>query len=229
MIKLFGREVKGVIFDLDGTLLDSMWVWDKVDNDFLAENGIVLTSDYTEAVKQMHFKEASLYTKTRYNLNMTTEAIQQRWIEMVEKEYAQDIFLKPYAYDLIKYLLSKDVKIGYATTLFAKMAVPCLKNNKVDSDSLGYNCPLTTIEEVDRGKGFPDIYLLSAQKMGVSPDNCIVFEDIPLAIEGAIAGGFDFCGVYDKYSNAHTNFKSLCTNYIGDFKELLDMISNTEK
>lgn len=224
MVNLFGKNIKGVIFDLDGTLLDSMWVWDKVDNDFLAENGIELTPDYTETVKQMHFKEASLYTKNRYNLSLSPEQIQKRWIEMVEKEYSQEIFLKPFAYDVIIALLDNGIKVGYATTLFKEMAIPCLLNNKINSESLKRNCPLTTIEEVDRGKGFPDIYLLSAEKMGVSAEECIVFEDIPLAIEGAIAGGFEFCGVYDKYSNAHTNFKSLCKNYINDFEELLEMI-----
>ena len=143
---------------------------------------------------------------------------------MVEKEYSQDIFLKPFAYEFIVALLDKGVKVGYATTLFKEMAIPCLLNNKINSESLKRKCPLTTIEEVERGKGFPDIYLLSAEKMGVSAEECIVFEDIPLAIEGAKAGGFEFCGVYDKYSNAHTNFKSLCKNYITNFEELLEMI-----
>ena len=92
MIKLFGHETDGVIFDLDGTLLDSMWVWNKVDEDFLAENGIAVTSDYTEAVKQMHFNEAALYTKNRYNLPQSTQQIKDRWIEMVEKEYAEEIW-----------------------------------------------------------------------------------------------------------------------------------------
>ena len=94
MVKLFGEEIKGVIFDLDGTLLDSMRVWEKVDKDFLAENGIAVTSDYTEAVKQMHFEESALYTKNRYSLAITTEQIKNRWIEMVKEEYARNIKLK---------------------------------------------------------------------------------------------------------------------------------------
>ncbi len=221
MVTLFKRQIDGVIFDLDGTLLDSMWVWNKVDEDFLAENGIALTPDYTEAVKQMHFNEAALYTKTRYNLSQSTQQIKDRWIEMVEHEYTSDIFLKPYAYDVIAEFLKRDVKVAYATTLFGQIARPCLAHNGIDSESLKKFCPLTTIEEVERGKGFPDIYELAARKINVRPDRCMVFEDIPLAIEGAKKGGFAFCGVYDKYSNAHLRFKQLCQNYIHGFDELL--------
>ena len=110
MVKLFKEEIKGVIFDLDGTLLDSMWVWEKVDNDFLAENGIAVTSDYTEAVKQMHFEESALYTKSRFSLDMSTEQIINRWTEMVKEEYAYNIKLKEGAYDFIRKLISKGVK-----------------------------------------------------------------------------------------------------------------------
>lgn len=226
MVKLFGREIDGAIFDLDGTLLDSMWVWDKVDRDFLAENGQIVTPDYTEAVKQMHFNEAALYTKTRYNLPQSTQQIKDRWIEMVEEEYAHDIFLKPYALDALKKLIARGVRIGYATTLFNQVARPCLMHNGIYGDSLGELCPLTTIEEVARGKGFPDIYELAARKINVPPSRCMVFEDIPLAMDGALKGGFGFCGVYDRYSNAHLDFASRCENYISDFSQLVKMIDD---
>ncbi|MDE5549551.1 MAG: HAD family phosphatase [Clostridia bacterium] len=226
MVKLFGKEIKGVIFDLDGTLLDSMWVWQKVDNDFLAENGIVVTDDYTDAVKQMHFEESALYTKTRYNLSLTTEQIKRRWIEMVMEEYRHNIKLKDGAYEFIRKLLSKDVKVAFATTLFREIAKVCLDNNGLLSDKLGVDCPLVTGEEVSRGKGFPDIYLKAAQKIGVKPCECMVFEDIPLAIEGASAGGFLTCGVYDIYSNNKTDFSSLCKNYIQSFSILLEFLGD---
>ena len=224
MVKLFGKEIKGVIFDLDGTLLDSMWVWQKVDRDFLAENGIAVTDDYTDAVKQMHFEESALYTKTRYDLALTTEQIKNRWIEMVKEEYSNNIKLKDGAYEFICKLLSKGVRIAFATTLFKEIAKLCLVNNGLSFEKLGYEFPLITGEEVARGKGFPDIYLKAAGKIDVKPSECMVFEDIPLAIEGASAGGFLTCGVYDNYSNKSTNFSSLCENYIQSFSVLLEFI-----
>ena len=93
-MKIFDKEILGAIFDLDGTLLDSSWVWLKVDKDFLAGNGIELTEDYTQVVHQMHFNEAALYTKTRYGLEQSVEQIKDKWIEMVADEYAHNIKLK---------------------------------------------------------------------------------------------------------------------------------------
>ena len=220
-MKIFDKDISGVIFDLDGTLLDSSWVWLKVDADFLAENGIQVTDDYTEAVHQMHFNEAALYTKTRYSLPQSVEQIKDRWIEMVQHEYACNIKLKDGAYDFIIKLISHGVRVTFATTLFKKVAIPCLANNKLTKEYLGVECPLTTADEVERGKGFPDIYLLAASKIGVQPRNCMVFEDIPLAMQGAQMGGFEFCGVYDSSSNGSTNFADMCRYYIKSFQELL--------
>ncbi|MDE5756209.1 MAG: HAD family phosphatase [Clostridia bacterium] len=220
-MKIFDKDIYGVIFDLDGTLLDSSWVWLKVDADFLAENGIQVTDDYTDAVHQMHFNEAALYTKTRYNLSQSVEQIKDRWIEMVQYEYARNIKLKESAYDFIIKLIKSGVKVAFATTLFKKVAVPCLLNNKLTKEFLGVDCPLTTADEVERGKDFPDIYLLAASKIGVEPRSCMVFEDIPLAMRGAQKGGFEFCGVYDLSSNGNTNFADMCRYYIKNFQELL--------
>lgn len=220
-MKIFDKDIKGAIFDLDGTLLDSSWVWLKVDRDFLAEYGIAVTDDYTEAVRQMHFNEAALYTKTRYKLNISVEDIKQRWIDMVREEYACNIRLKEGAYDFIKTLLSNGVRVAFATTLFEKVAASSLKNNKLGADYLGAECPLTTADEAQRGKEFPDIYLLAASKINVAPSDCMIFEDIPIALKGAALGGFEFCGVYDESSNGNTNFADMCRYYIKSFKELL--------
>ena len=220
-MKIFDKEISGAIFDLDGTILDSSWVWIKVDTDFLAENGITLTSDYTEAVHQMHFNEAALYTKTRYDLEQSVEQIKDRWIEMVEYEYAHNIKLKDGAYDFICKLVNSGAKVAFATTLFRKVAIPCLENNKLTQEFLGVDCPLTTADEVERGKGYPDIYLLAASKIGLKPSECMVFEDIPLAMQGAQKGGFEFCGVYDESSNGNSNFADMCRYFIKNYNELL--------
>lgn len=220
-MKIFDKEISGAIFDLDGTLLDSSWVWLKVDKDFLAENGIELTPDYTQEVHQMHFNEAALYTKTRYKLDYSVEEIKDRWIEMVSMEYAHNIKLKDGAHSFIRKLIEGGVKVAFATTLFRKVAIPCLENNKLTKEFLGIECPLTTADEVERGKGYPDIYLLAASKIDVNPSDCMVFEDIPLAMQGAQKGGFEFCGVYDESSNGNTNFADMCRFYIKSYRELL--------
>ena len=80
----------------------------------------------------------------------------------------------------------------------------------------------TSLKEVSRGKGFPDIYLLTAERLNLLPSQCIVFEDIYDGILGANAGGFYTCAVYDQYSEHHAaEIQKACGRYIQSFQALL--------
>jgi HAD superfamily hydrolase (TIGR01509 family) len=194
----WGCGFRGAIFDLDGTLLDSMGLWVQVDIDFLKKRGHFASKEYLQAIKPMGFYEAAKYTVSRFNLKETAEEVQRELGGMCRSAYEHDIRLKPGAKEYLIHLKDAGVSLGVATALGRDLFEPVLKNNGI-FDLFG---ALASLDEVRRGKGFPDIYLLAAERLKIAPAACVVFEDILLGILGAKAGGFMTCGVYDK-SSAH--------------------------
>lgn len=190
------RDKNGAIFDLDGTLLDSMGIWAKIDERFLSKRGIALPEDYVEKVTPMSYPAAAAYTISRFSLPETAEDVIGDWIALSKEAYQSEIRLKPYAEQYLRQLKGRGMKLAVATAQTKELYRPALQNNGV----LDLFDAFADLSEVTRGKGFPDIYLLAAQRLGLKPEECVVFEDISPGIRGAKAGGFSTCGVYDFYS-----------------------------
>jgi HAD superfamily hydrolase (TIGR01509 family) len=209
---------KGAIFDLDGTLLDSMGVWREIDVEFLARRGFVVPDDYIRAITAMHYQAAAEYTIQRFGLRERPEDVVAEWNHMAEEIYARHVFLKPFAREYLELLKSRGTRIAAATASAEGLYLPALKNNGAQ----GYFDAFTTVTEVSRGKGFPDIYLLAARKLGLAPEDCVVYEDILAGVRGAKAGGFFACGVYDRHSAYEwEEIRRLADRSITGWQELL--------
>ena len=211
-------DFKGAIFDLDGTLLDSMGLWAQIDAGFLTKRGIEATEDYIQAVTPLGFQEAADYTIARYGLDESGEDIIAEWNRMCLDAYRHRVELKPDAKEYLLYLKEAGVKLGVATALSPDLFTPALENNGV----LHLFDAFASLDEVKRGKGFPDIYLLASRRLGVEPGQCMVFEDISAGIAGAKAGGFRTCGVYDPYSAYEwAGIQGMADRTIERYRELL--------
>ncbi|MEA4965279.1 MAG: HAD family phosphatase [Oscillospiraceae bacterium] len=209
-------SVKGAIFDLDGTLLDSMDIWRKIDLDFLAKRGLAASADYVAAITPMGFPEAAEYTVRRFDLDENPADIINEWNAMSVDAYRNSILLKPYVKEYLLFLKKQGVRMAVATASHELLYVPALKNNGI------YHLfdAFTTVSEVKRGKGFPDIYRKAAEKMGLLPCDCAVFEDICAGLKGAKDGGFFTVGVYDLYSDYERDkIIELSDLYIHDFSD----------
>ncbi len=211
-------KIKGVIFDLDGTLLDSMWVWDKVDEDFLGARGFDVPEDYQQTIAAMGFRETAIYTIQRFGLKEEPDAIIQEWNDMAERTYHNEVRIKSYAKELLECLKGKGIKLGVATAAYRSLFEPCLIKN----DVYHYFDAITETKEVPRGKGFPDVYIRAAAKMGCQPEECVVLEDIHAGIVAAKTGGFFTVGVYDeKSSHGWQEIQKDADCVIQGFEELL--------
>lgn len=192
-------ELKGkanaLIVDIDGTLLDSMTVWNQADTVFLNSRGFEVTPDYTDYVKSVRIEDAAIYTKERYNLPDTPEQIMDEWKAFVNHAYACEVPLKEGALEYLTQAKSLGFKIACATALtrdnldaaFTHLGVHELFDVVVSLEDLpGYP-----------DKSEPDIYLHVAELMGAAPSSTVVFEDVPVALNGALKGGFLTCAVWD--------------------------------
>ncbi|MBR2500025.1 MAG: HAD family phosphatase [Clostridia bacterium] len=212
------KKIKGAIFDLDGTVLDSMYIWPEIDKNFLAKRKIALPDDYVKAIAAMGFHEIAIYTKNRFSLTETLDEIKTEWMDMSVKAYETVIGLKPGAKELLKLLKDNSVKISVATASNEILFAPALKNNGVYE----YFDEFTTLAEVEKGKGSSDIYFKAAEKIGVAVDECVVFEDLYDGLKAARKDGFFTIGIYEKDAvTSEEEIRKESDIYIKDFYELL--------
>ena len=211
---MINMNFNAAIFDLDGTLLDSMDIWEKIDIAFLSKRGLTAPANYVAEICARSFEDAARYTIDLFGLSESTSAIIEEWNAMAAHEYANNVRLQPYAFDYLLRLKAANIKLATATALPEKLYMPCLANNKV----LDLFDALCSTDEVKRGKDSPDVFLLASNKLQVPAQNCIVFEDVLPAVKSAKQAGMIVYGVYDKYS-AHNaaEIKAIADGYITDF------------
>ena len=189
---------KAVILDLDGTIFDSMKVWNKVDEMFLNKRGFEVDDEYTDTVKSSSMQRSAEYTIERFGLKETPEEVIAEWQETVDEEYRHNIRLKDGVREFLEGAKARGIKITCATALARMNAVECLTNNGV----YGFFEDITTLEDIgdNANKNDPHIFLTAADKLGLKASECLVFEDVFIAIEGAAKGGFDTVIVFDELS-----------------------------
>ena len=212
------ENFKAVIFDLDGTLIDSMGIWSKIDEEYLSSFGHIVPENLQEEITHLTLTETANYFKLKFNITDTVENIISTWHEMALSHYSHSIKLKDNVIEFLDSLKRKNIKIALATSNSIPLLEATLKNNGI----YHYFDAITTTEEVSKSKDNPDIYLLSAKKLNVLPEECLVFEDIVQAVIGAKKAGMTVYAIYDESSeNQKAELIKLADRYILGFKELL--------
>lgn len=213
------QDTQAVIFDLDGTLVDSMWVWKKIDDDFIKDNQLNISSEeLMEDVAHFSFTEVAEHFKRKYGLTQSVAEIKAGWQQAAEREYSSNVYLKAGAKHFLERLKEKGIRLAVATSNSRHLLTICLVANGI----LDYFDALVTTDETQaKSKSEPDVYLLAADKLGVAPENCVVFEDIPHAMRGAKRAGMRVVAV----SDAHTatipeELEEICELLIEDFTAL---------
>lgn len=211
-------NIKGVIFDLDGTLVDSMWVWSQIDVDYLKIKGFSMPDDLKNEISHLSFRQTAIYFKEKFSLHDSIDEILNDWHMMAFNHYANNVKLKPGVLRFLDYLKSSKIKIALATSNSIPLLEACLKNNGI----YDYFDSITTTDEVSNGKNCPDVYWLAAKKLELDPESCLVFEDILPAIKGAKAANMKVIAVNDnECSDSKENILKYADKYIDSFIDLL--------
>ena len=186
-------QVKYIIFDMDGTLLDSLSVWADSDREFINGQGQDYDPVHSLAMKKMHFYSACEYLVRTFSLPFTPEETGQRILEIVEKRYLTDIPLKDGAEKFLEAAHSAGIRMCVATSNKKSLAEGALQGLGI----MKYMEFVLTSDEVGCGKESPMIFLRAAEMLGGTPAETVVFEDSIHAVLSAKEAGFRVVGVYD--------------------------------
>lgn len=223
MTKDLFDNIKAIIFDMDGTLVDSMWIWKQIDIDFFKMFDFDFPGDMQKEIEGMSFYQTAVYFKERYNFPITVEEMIDIWNEMAHEKYANEVFLKPGAKEFLEYCKSHNIKLGIATSNSRFLFDAVREHLKLDEY---FDCMLTGTE-ITNGKPAPDVYLTVAGRLQINPEDCLVFEDI---IPGIMAGhnaNMKVVAIADLYSANDEEQKSEMADYfINDYYDVLNILNN---
>lgn len=209
--------MKGAIFDLDGTLLDSMVFWRNVVQIFLQRKGKTVTQEDKQYIDQLTVTKASEFIKERYELSQSSEEIEKEILHIIESNYKFNIPLKPYVHLFLNKLKKKGIKMCIATATPKYLVELALDRHNI-SDMFEF---IITSQDVGDGKkDSAKIYEESLAKLGTRKEDTVVFEDAHHAILTAKKAGFNVVGVQDNtFKHVRDEIKAACDMYIKNFNE----------
>lgn len=208
---------KAVIFDLDGSLVDSMWIWKQVDIDYLGRFGYELPEDLQSQIEGMSFRETAVYIKNRFQIEQEIEEMMDDWNDMAWDKYMHEVPLKDGVYEFLQECKKRSILLGIASSNSRELVENVLGALQVRDL---FSCIITG-SEAKRGKPAPDIYLEVAEQLGVCPADCLVFEDIVAGITAGKNAGMTVIAVDDLYSaHQEEEKRRMADGYITSYKEL---------
>lgn len=209
---------RAFLFDLDGTLVDSMWMWGAIDIEYLGKFGISCPKDLQKAIEGMSFTETAIYFKERFSLPDSLEQIKADWIAMSIEKYRTEVPLKPGVRRFLEEAEGKGIQMAICTSNGREMVDAVLGALKIRDF---FTCVITGCE-VAAGKPSPDIYLEAARRLSVKPEECAVFEDVPAGILAGKRAGMTVFAVEDDFSKGMEQEKRrLADGYIDGYLALL--------
>ena len=187
------QNIKGAIFDMDGTLLDSMPVWKRLTQNYLKQFDLHITDQDFAACEGFSQPQVADYFLARHpELPLTREQMLDGMDELITSRYETIAKPKPGVIEFLERMRRKGVKMAIATLTARRHAEKAL----LDRGMMQYFSFMLTIEDVGVPKYEPDIYLEAARRLGLAPAECMVFEDAPYAGVTAHRAGFQLCGMF---------------------------------
>ena len=211
--------IRGVIFDIDGVVLDSLRIWKDLPARYLLRLGIEAEEGLGEVLFSMSMEQGAAYLKEHYELAESTEDILESIRLLLQNFYFNEVQAKPGAGTLMRFLREKEIRITAATSSpRAHIETALLRN-----DLLGFFDVIYTTGEVGISKHFPDIYNKAADYMGIGASETLVIEDSLYALKTAKNAGYKTVGVYDPDGEPdRAGVEATCDIYIRDLSDIID-------
>ncbi len=208
--------IKGAIFDMDGTLLDSMYLWDSMGESYLRSIGCEPEEDLKRILKSMSLYQGACYLKKTYKLNLSHEEIMGGINQMVEMAYRQQVLPKPGVEALLERFRQENIPMCIATATDRYLVEAALRRCGL----LPFFSEIYTCQSVGHGKDEPNIFREARKHLGTEKENTAVFEDALFAAKSAKQDGFLTVAVYDSYEKDQEALRNLADFYLEDYEDL---------
>ena len=210
-------RLQSAIFDMDGTLLDSMPAWNHLGSDLLRRHGIEPAADLDQRLKVLSARQGAALCREEYHLTETVDEIMDEIEAQVDDFYHHEVRAKPGVEKFLSLLKMEGVWMYVATATDRHLAQAALRHAGID----GYFRGMITCQDVGAGKDSPEIYERAMRRLQSNKRDTVIFEDALHAIETAKAAGFRVCGVYDPYAEAEQDkIRALSDYYIRSFEDM---------
>lgn len=205
--------IKGAIFDFDGTLVDSMWIWNNFAEGYLRTLGKEPNENLAEAFKTFTLEQSAEYYQTHYGVTLSVKEIIDGVNSMVEKYYQSTVELKSGVAEFLKRLSENGVKMCVATVTNRYLVEQTLERLGVRD----YFSEIFTCAEVGYDKTTPHIYRKALEHLKTEKSETTVFEDAYHALMTAKNDGFPVVAVYDKHEKNQVEMRASADYYISDY------------
>ena len=206
--------MKGAIFDFDGTLVDSMFIWDTFGEDYLRTLGKEPKENLTETFKTFTLEQAAEYYREHYDVTLSVGEIVDGINEMVAEIYRTKVTLKEGVLEFLRDLQRKGVKMSVATVTDRPIVEEVLHKLGIRD----FFAEIFTCAEVGHNKVTPHIYRAALEALGTKKDETVVFEDALHALMTAKNDRFPVAAVYDKHEARQSEMRAEADYYISDYK-----------
>lgn len=212
--------IKGIIFDFDGTLFDSMQIWVDAGELYLKSVGVTAERELWKKLKTMSLLQSAEYLKDAYNLPLSVKNIMDGINRVVEDFYFYHAMPKENVISVISDLKAKGIKMCIATATDRHQVESALKR----CDMLHYFDAIFTCTEVGHGKDEPYIFEIARDSMGTDKSETAVCEDAYHAAKTAKDARFYVVGVYDRYEKKTGDIKKFADVYVNSFSEVGELL-----
>lgn len=214
------KNYDAIIFDMDGTLIDSMWMWKQIDIDFLAEHNIKFEESLSKEIEGMSYTETAEFFIDKFKFDYTLDEIKKIWYDMAKDYLENKVKLKDGIPELLELIKSDNIPMAIGTSASKEFADIALTSNEI----MPYFETIVTSCEVEKGKPFPYVFLEVARRLGVDPTKCLVFEDTEAGVDAALNAGMDVVAVHDASSEEYKEvITEKATKYVYSVRELFEI------
>ncbi|MBE6931152.1 MAG: HAD family phosphatase [Ruminococcaceae bacterium] len=211
-------NIKGAIFDADGTLLDSMSLWDHIGEDYLKSLGITPCENLAQTFREMSLEQSAAYYRTHYGVTLPVHEIIDGINSLIARYYREEVPLKPGCAAFLRELLIRGVRMCVATATDAALIDAALTRCGVRDCFSSILC----CTDIGAGKDRPDIYEAALGVLGTTKESTLVFEDALHALKTSKSAGFLTVGVYDPSEPGQTELRAAADWYLSDWHHVPD-------